>query len=108
MARNNIQEECSSSNDCPEKMICVLHKCQYEKKICDSNGRCPEGYRNYWGTCIPELPRGCEGPSTGCPLYTACDEIDKNCYVVPCWKDKDCPSSKCLRTSSTGCGHCYM
>ena len=110
-----MQQECSSHDDCADQMSCVLNRCRPTKNICDANGNCPDGYQNYWGTCLPELSDGCEDikgvDNDGCPHYAVCNPKDKNCYVVPCWSDKDCsrvnPSLKCLKTSSIGLGHCY-
>ena len=103
---------------CPKEMECILHQCEIKAKYCDASGKCPEGYKNYWGVCWKFPLSGCKGHSDCPSSITACNKKDKNCYVVSCWTDTDCkatlnpvlspiPMPKCFRPNSIGSGYCY-
>ena len=105
---------CLTNSQCSNGKKCILHQCVHETKYCDVSGKCPDGYKNFWGKCLT-VPNQCNR-DPDCPPNTLCNPADGVCYMIPCWRDDQCQvtvkmSSKklpnCFRPTTKGHGLCY-
>ena len=74
-------------------MDCVHHRCTHPERWCDSKGRCPDGYTNYWGLCLKMFSTKCQH-NLECPANTGCNKEDGNCYMISCFSSSDCAVTK--------------
>ena len=79
--------------DCTDDRKCVLRKCEYKSQYCDSSGKCPSGYKNYWGICLKEPTNRCKDHKD-CPKYSGCNEDSGKCLLAACWNEGHCTPSQ--------------
>ena len=117
---NNInvaQAECIIQANCPKGMGCIQYRCTPKARWCDIYGRCPDGYKNYWGQCLKVSDNGCKSHSD-CPSNSGCNTRDGICYMTPCLTLNECkltlnplnspkPYPNCYRPILVGLGFCY-